>query len=371
MPDPGPELLVALRLDVEPVFPDLSFSRLTNFAQPDDGSDLFFVTEQEGRIRVFSNDRETENAGTFLDISDRVSRANNEEGLLSLAFDPDYGSNGAFYVYYSASNPRRSVLSRFLVDADNARMADRQSELVIMEIEQPFGNHNGGHISFGPDGYLYVGLGDGGSGGDPMGHGQDTGSLLGSMLRIDVSTTVRGESYRVPEDNPFLDVPGARGEVWAYGFRNPWRFSFDSQTGSLWLGDVGQNDWEEVDVVGKGHNYGWNVMEGRHCFSPRRGCDEEGLEMPVWEYPLSGGNCSVIGGYVYHGSRLPALASAYIYADFCSGKVWALRYDGESVTEQALLVESGLNITSFGEDREGNLYVLSQREGIYRLLPSE
>ena len=351
---------------MERAFPNLTFQRLTDFAQPDDGLDRIFVTEQAGRIRVFPNAQLAGQAGTFLDIADRVSEDNNEEGLLGLAFDPDYGSNGYFYVYYSASGPRRSVVARYSSSPDDPTVADRDSELIVMEIPQPFGNHNGGQIAFGPDGYLYIGLGDGGSGGDPRGNGQNAGTLLGAVLRVDVSGVLAEEGYRVPPDNPFVGVAGAREEIWAYGLRNPWRFSFDRESGLLWVGDVGQNRWEEIDVVRKGLNYGWNTMEGAHCFSPSSNCDMAGLELPVVEYGRSEG-CSVTGGYVYRGTAIPVLQGAYVYGDFCSGMIWGLRYDGESVTEQRLLVESNLNITSFGQDLAGNLYILSRDEGIYSL----
>ena len=364
----APQPLTAMR--IERAFPGLDFRRLTNLVQPDDGQDHMFVTEQSGRILIFPNDQQATRAKTFLDIRDRVSEQNNEEGLLGLAFDPEYRNNGYFYVYYSAASPRRSVLSRFSVNPGNPELADPNSELVIMDIAQPFGNHNGGQLVFGPNGYLYVGLGDGGGGGDPQGNGQNRRSLLGSIIRIDVSGTATEEPYRIPPDNPFAGVDDARGEIWAYGLRNPWRFSFDDHTGFLWVGDVGQNRWEEVDIVKVGSNYGWNIMEGRHCFSPRTNCDETGLQLPLWEYPLTGRNCSVIGGYVFRGRGMPSLLGAYVYADFCSGKIWGLRYDGASVGEQMLLVDSDLFITSFGQDLALNLYVLSRDEGIYRLVPA-
>ena len=360
-----PQPLAAM--EVRRSFPNLNFQRLTNLLQPDDGLDRIFVTEQAGRIFVFPNDQDADRAGVFLDIRDRVRTVNNEEGLLGLAFDPRYATNGYLYVYYSANAPRRSVLSRFTVNQDAPDATDSASELVILEIGQPFGNHNGGQIAFGPDGYLYMGVGDGGSRGDPQDNGQDLGSLLGSLLRIDVGTLSIGAGYTVPADNPFVGVEGARGEIWAYGLRNPWRFSFDRETGVLWLADVGQNRWEEIDLVKKGRNYGWNIMEGSHCFLLTAGCDQSGLELPVWEYSLSSGNCSAIGGHVYRGKEFPSLMGAYVYGDFCSGKIWGLRYDVNPVTEEMLLVDSGLSITSFGRDLAGNLYVLSRNAGIYRL----
>ena len=367
---PAPTASASLpALRAERAFPNLDFRRLTNLVQPPDAPDLFFATEQAGLVRVFSNNPDATEAAIFLDIRDRVSEENNEEGLLGLAFDPEYAANGHFYVYYSAASPRRSVVSRFTAVKDTPKVADPDSELVVMEIPQPYGNHNGGQLAFGPDGYLYIGLGDGGSGGDPKGNGQNPGTLLGSILRIDVGDATPDLPYVIPRDNPFAGVDEARGEIWAYGLRNPWRFSFDRETGDLWTGDVGQNQLEEVDLITRGLNYGWNVMEGSQCFSPRTGCDPSGLEPPVAEYGRSDG-CSVTGGYVYRGGQIPALEGAYLYADYCSGRIWGLRYDGSSVTEQALLADTDLLITSFGEDSEGNLYVLSRNEGIYRLLPA-
>ena len=369
----------ALRsLGVERAFPNLTFSRLTGFAQPDDGSNRFYVTEQEGRIRVFPNERRATQAAVFLDIAGQVKTKNNEEGLLGLAFDPDYVNNRRFYVYYSADPSKntppdhsaRSLVSRFTTRQGAPDVGNPDSELVIMDIPQPYGNHNGGHLAFGPDGYLYIGLGDGGNGGDPRRNGQNRATLLGSILRIDVRDVSDDKSYRIPPDNPFVGIAGARDEIWAYGLRNPWRFSFDQHTGFLWVADVGQNALEEIDVVRKGLNYGWNVMEGRSCFRPSAGCDQTGLEQPIWQYGRSDG-CSVTGGYVYRSRGLPSLMGAYLYGDFCSGKIWGLRYDGVAVTEHALVAESNLNITSFGQDLGGNLYILSRNEGIYRLVLPE
>ena len=356
-------------MQVERVFPNLTFTHLTNLAQADDGLDRFFVTEQVGFIRVFSDDQLATGANIFLDITDRVSEATNEEGLLGLAFDPDYQNNGHFYIHYSAANPRRSVVSRFSVSQNDPNTADQGSEFVIIEINQPFPNHNSGQLAFGLDGHLYVGLGDGGSGGDPLGHGQNKGTLLGSILRIDVSGVSDDKNYRIPPDNPFVGVAGAREEIWAFGLRNPWRFAFDEHTGLLWLGDVGQSSQEEIDLVKKGLNYGWNIMEGGNCFSPSVNCDQTGLELPVVEYSHSDG-CSVTGGDVYRNSELPSLLGAYVYGDFCSGKIWGLRYDGNTVTEHMLLVDSDLSITSFGQDLAGNLFILSRNDGIFRLVPT-
>ncbi len=354
---------------VERAFPGLSFQEMTNLVQPDDTSDLMFVTEQRGIIYAFSANN-TQQVDIFLDITNRVNRGGNEEGLLGLAFDRDYEENGYFYVYYSAENPRRSVISRFNVNQEDGDVADPESEIIIMEVEQPYSNHNGGQLAFGPDGYLYIGLGDGGSAGDPEGNGQKLGTLLGSIVRIDVSGLSGPGDYEIPADNPFVDTAGARAEIWAFGLRNPWRFSFDSETGLLWAGDVGQGLWEEIDIIAKGANYGWNTMEGLHCYSPASDCDQSGLTLPIAEYDHSQG-CSVTGGYVYQGDQIASLQGYYVYGDYCSGNIWALNYDGNTVTENMLLVDSDLSITSFGEDLAGNLYILDRQGGIYTLMEVE
>ncbi|OGN95919.1 MAG: glucose sorbosone dehydrogenase [Chloroflexi bacterium RBG_13_51_36] len=354
---------------VERVFPGLSFQEMTNLVQPNDTSGLIFVTEQGGVIHTFSVNN-SQQADIFLDITDRVNREGDEEGLLGLAFGPDYEENGYFYVYYSAADPRRSVISRFSLDQENPDVADPESEVIVMEVAQPYSNHNAGQLAFGPEGYLYIGLGDGGSGGDPLGNAQNLSTVLGSILRIDVSGLSAPGDYEIPADNPFVGAEGAREEIWAYGLRNPWRFSFDPETGLLWAGDVGQNLWEEVDIITKGANYGWNVMEGFHCYSPSTGCDQSGLTLPLVEYDHSQG-CSVTGGYVYRGDQIASLQGHYIYGDYCSGNIWALLYDGNVVTENTLLVDSNLSITSFGVDLARNLYILDRQGGIYTLVQAE
>ena len=358
-----------MEMDVERAFPAISFDRMVNMAYPDDGTNRLFLALQPGRIMVFPNEQNTASASVFLDIRKLVNDRGNEEGLLGLAFDPDYTSNGYFYVYYSASGPRRSIISRFTVSTGDPNIADGDSERIILEIPQPFSNHNGGQIIFGSDGYLYIGLGDGGSRNDPRLNGQNPSTLLGTILRIDVSSVDSDGVYTVPSDNPFVGQGGgARGEIWAYGLRNPWRFTFDRETGDLWAADVGQNRFEEVDIIKPGRNYGWNIMEGFHCFQPSNECNKNGLELPIIEYGRDGG-CSITGGYVYRGSRLPSLYGAYIYGDFCSGKIWALRYDGNQITEERQLIDSDLRISSFGEDQTGELFILAFDGKIYRLVP--
>ena len=364
---PVPEIIQEplQKMNVQVAFPSLSYERMVYLTHAGDGSNRLFILLQKGLILIFPNKADVKSAEVFLDIIDRVNSAGNEEGLLGLAFDPNFTSNGYFYVHYTANPPRRSVFSRFSVSVSDPDKADKTSELVLLEVSQPYSNHNGGQITFGPDGYLYIGLGDGGSGGDPHGNGQSKATLLGKILRIDVSKSSQNERYRIPPDNPFVSTPNAKGEIWAYGLRNPWRFSFDRSTGMLWAADVGQNNYEEVDIMQKGGNYGWNKMEGLHCYPPPViNCNKEGLKLPIAEYNHDEG-CSITGGYVYRGSKFKTLYGAYIYGDYCSGRIWALRYDGSKVTETSQLIDSDLEISSFGEDESGELYILSFDGRIY------
>lgn len=327
-----------------------------------DRSGRLFVVEQAGTIRIIHNGRVLPTP--FLDIRSRVI-SGGELGLLSVAFHPRYASNGRFFVNYTATGARlRTVIAEYRASAADANVAD-PTERVILEIGQPFRNHNGGLNLFGPDGMLYIGMGDGGSAGDPFNNGQRLDTLLGKLLRIDVD----GESpYRVPRDNPFAGRRGARGEIWAYGLRNPWRFSFDRATGRLLLADVGQHKWEEIHLIEKGQNYGWNIMEGWHCFNPPTGCRKAGLRLPIAEYDHAQG-CSITGGYVYRGSRLPDLRGRYLFGDYCSGRLWALTEGRGSRWRMTQLLSTGLQISSFGEDQEGELYVVDHRGGIYRIGP--
>ena len=366
-------------------FPELRFVRPVLLTHANDGRNRVFVVEQAGTIRVLPNTDTIPATGVFLDIRDRVNSVGNEQGMLGLAFDPGFADNGYFYVNYTADGPSRSVVSRFSVSTD-PDLADLGSELVILEVGQPFTNHNGGMIEFGPDGMLYIGLGDGGAADDPFGHGQNPSSLLGTILRLDVSQSKAGEPYSIPIDNPFfggLTMPSPnevtpRPEVWAYGFRNPWRFSFDGPsaslgkakytgTGDLWVGDVGQTDWEEVNVVEKAGNYGWNIMEGANCFLATT-CEGSDLEPPIVEYRNAGDECSVTGGRVYRGQQAPALAGHYLYSDFCSGRIWALRYEQGVRTGPVELLQAGFKIPSFGIDEQGEIYVLGFDGRVYRFV---
>ncbi|MCZ6836785.1 MAG: PQQ-dependent sugar dehydrogenase [Planctomycetota bacterium] len=358
-------------------FPNLAFKRPVGITHALDGSDRLFVIEQKGRIKVFQNASDVSETKVFLDIREQVYMQHNEEGLLALEFHPEYKTKGHFYVYYSANEPRRGVLSRFSVSSDDPGVADPESEHIIMEFEQPYGNHNGCTIAFGPDGFLYVSLGDGGWLGDPKNNGQDLSTLLGTILRIDIDNTQGDLPYAIPQDNPFVDHEDARGEIWAYGLRNVWRMSFDRATGELWAGDVGQNLFEEIDLIVKGGNYGWNIREGFHAYRENE-TQGEFLD-PVVEYPRADG-LSVTGGYVYRGASNPKLVGAYIYADYVSGKIWALRHkDGVMTMHREIHKPSSRRryISSFGEDESGELYIcaFSKLDGrgsdagkIYRLL---
>ncbi len=348
-------------------FPQLSFTRPVDLQYPPDNSNRLFVVEQAGVISVFRNDPNASEKKTFLDIRSKVDDQGNEEGLLGLAFHPDYANNGFFYVNYTASGPDRTVVSRYKVSSSNPDQADESSETVLLTFEQPYSNHNGGQVSFGPDGYLYIGTGDGGSGGDPHENGQKLSTLLGKILRIDVNQSGNGKEYAIPADNPFAgNKDGYREEIYAYGLRNPWRFSFDSENGRLWTGDVGQNAYEEIDIIEKGGNYGWNTMEGNHCFDPRNGCDRAGLKMPIHEYGRDAG-ISVTGGFVYHGPTLKQLAGKYIYADYATRRIWALEHSNLARPSNTLLLEADFNISSFGVDQNNELYLCGFDGKIHKL----
>lgn len=358
----------------EPVF-ELVVANLTqpvHIAHAGDGSQRLFIVEQPGRIRIFEDGVLLE--ASFLDIVDRVSCCG-ERGLLSVAFPPEYTQAGHFYVNYT--NLLGSThISRFQVTA-NPNLADPASEEVLLVVEQPYANHNGGQLAFGPDGYLYAGMGDGGSAGDPLNHAQNPGSLLGKMLRLDVESGI--SPYAIPAGNPYTQTAGYRGEIWAMGLRNPWRFSFDQLTGDLYTADVGQALWEEInyqpaDSAG-GENYGWRLMEGSHCYDPLN-CDPTGLALPVAEYAHADGNCSITGGFVYRGALYPRMAGVYFSGDYCTGSIWGLRPAGEA-WEYALLTQAPFDgrIASFGEDEAGSIYVTnySARAGssqVYRIVDS-
>ena len=362
--------LFAQPLTLVNAFPRLTFTQPVFLTHPTDGSNRIFVVQQNGLIKVFPNDSTIAAATTFLDLSRKLSASSGEEGLLGLAFSPQFSSNRYFYVNYTAPSPLRTVVARYSVSPTDPSKADTASEFKIIEIGQPFTNHNGGMLAFGPDGYLYIGMGDGGSANDPNGNGQNRSALLGKILRIDVNDTTASHHYVFPPDNPFAgNAQGFKEEIWAYGMRNPWRFSFDPADGQLWAGDVGQGTREEVDIIRRGGNYGWNIMEGKICRPPATSCDTTGLILPIKDYDHSLG-ISITGGYVYHGYRRPGLRGAYVYGDYGSGRIWMLRYANGSVTADSLLLTIPNLISSFGTDKDNELYVVTYVSGgassIYR-----
>lgn len=360
-PDPPPPL------EIQNAFPGLKFDQPLQLTHAGDGTDRIFVCTRPGLIHVFPNRADVQPADTrlFLDLSGLVATRGQEEGLMSVAFHPRYRDNGVFFVYYT-ERPLASVIARYRVSTADPDRADPQSAERILTFPQPFANHNGGSMQFGPDGFLYVGLGDGGSGGDPFGHGQNLGTLLGSILRIDVDRRQGDRLYAVPPDNPFVNRPDARGEIWAYGLRNVWRLAFDRTTGELWAADVGQDNWEEVNIIRRGGNYGWDYREGRHPFSTEPVPQGLNLIEPVWEYHHSLGK-SITGGFVYRGRRLPEIAGAYLFADYVSGHVWALWHESGRVTRHVELTPpTALPITSFGEDQAGEAYFTAFDGRVYR-----
>lgn len=338
-------------------------------ATPPEDAERLFVVEKGGTIQVLVNGEVT--AAPFLDIVDRVGSEGSEQGLLGLAFAPDHAESGLFYVNYTDSNGN-TVVSRFST-GDDPNVADPESEAVILRQEQPRANHNGGVLGFGPDGYLYIGFGDGGGQGDPDGNGQNLSTWLGKILRIDVGpgSAAEGMTYAIPEDNPFVDDADAAPEVWVYGLRNPWRFTFDRKTGDMWVGDVGQNEIEEVTLLpvadGAGQNLGWNITEGTNCYAEPE-CDQAGLIPPTLEYTHEVGGCSVTGGYVYRGDAMPDLRGVYVFADYCSGLLWGAGRDADGTWVMSEPIETGLSIASFGEDIAGEVYLTDISGGtIYRL----
>ncbi len=352
--------------EIEPAFPNLTFTSPVDIQNADDGSNRLFVVEQAGVIRVFQNDPAATASSVFLDISARVL-SGGERGLLGLAFHPDFPDSAYFYVDYTAASPLRTVVSRFSLDAADTSVGDPNSEVVLLTVDQPHGNHNGGQIRFGPDRKLYIALGDGGSAGDPYGHGQNLSTLLGTLLRIDVDDPDAGLNYGIPGDNPFVGVAGAREEIFAYGLRNPWRFSFDADSGQLWLADVGQHEYEEIDTVRAGGNYGWSIMEASSCY-PEAPCDQTGLELPVWEYAHTGGNQSVTGGFVYRGTRTSGLIGKYVYGDYISGRIWSLEVETDGTVTNTELVDAPFNIPTFGVDEADDLLIASFDGSIQRLV---
>lgn len=373
-------------VDLQDAYPALSLNRPLWMEESPDATKRMFAIEQDGRILILPQDRQGKETKTFFDISDRKPHQQNEEGLLGMAFHPQYKANHKFYVFYSQQEPKRSVVSEFQASASDPDKADLSSERILMEIQRPYWNHDGGCMVFGPDGYLYFSVGDGGDAGDPHSVGQSLNFWQAKILRIDVNSREVHSRYGIPKDNPFVggyhEEAGHKPEIWALGLRNVWRMSFDRETGQLWAADVGQDKWEEVDLIVRGGNYGWSVRESFHPFKDtRRGPGT--LIDPVIEYahspalakeskfPDHGLGLSITGGYVYRGKKIPQLRGVYVYGDYQYGTVWGLRYENGQLTQDGVLVKQNpaRNISSFAEDGDGEIYALALSDGkIYQLV---
>ncbi len=361
----NPPIDPSKKIESQEAFPALTFQSPVDIQTPPDGSKRMFVVEQAGTIRVFQNSKDITSAYTFLDIKNKVT-SGGERGLLGMAFHPDYKTNGYFYVNYTAGNPLMSVIARYQAETPSGNTAS-VNETVLLTFAQPFDNHNGGSLQFGMDGFLYIAVGDGGSGGDPNNYAQNKKSLLGKILRIDVNSSGKG-NYGIPVDNPFArNNKGSLEEIFAYGLRNPWKMSFDDKNNQLFVADVGQNKREEINLITKGGNYGWRIKEGIDCYNPTTNCDATGLTEPIHDYDQNQGDRSITGGYVYRGEAVKELLGKYIYGDFASGRIWALEIENNRKKNNTLLLEDQGAISTFGRDENGEVYFANLRSGkIYK-----
>jgi len=358
-----PEPQITVRYEVEEAFPNRTFDHPAGIYNSEDGTNRLFVVGQKGLIYVFENNRNTTAANIFLDIHDQIHLGS----LLGLAFHPNFTNNGHFYVNYLVDNPLRTIIAQWSTLPNKPNEADKDSQKILLEIPQLYDIHSGGQLAFGPDGYLYIALGDGGPQGDPLGNAQNCSTLLGKILRINIDTTSENSKYDVPKDNPFAaNALGYREEIYAFGLRNPWRFSFDPFTGLLLAGDVGQDRMEEIDIIQKGKNYGWNIMEGSLLYDPAQDRNRTELELPIWEYGRDQGNAT-IGGFAYRGTKLNELIGSYVYGDYVSGRIWALTNYQTSTPANKELLKTGLRITSFGIDEQNELYFCADDGRIYRI----
>ena len=359
-------LAEAPKVEIVQAFPELRIARPIVVTHANDGSNRLFVASQIGKIYCFENKADVAEPNLYLDIEESVRYIDkeNEEGLLGFAIHPDYKKNGQFFLFYTTTDePHVSVISRFNVSSTDPSKADPDSEVELMRIPQPFWNHNGGTLAFGHDGYLYIALGDGGKANDPFKNGQNLATLNGSILRIDVDKKSKDHNYAIPADNPFVGLKEARPEIYAYGFRNVWRLSFDRETGALYAADVGQNIWEEINIVVKGGNYGWNLREAKHKFGDNGSEASDKLIDPIFEYHHDVGK-SITGGHVYRGSAVPSLKGMYMYADYVSGKVWALEHTPSGkILGNHEIKSMNLPIITFGEDEQGEVYLTTQLGG--------
>ena len=360
------ETFEPLEYEIIEAYPNLVFDQPLYFTYANEMTDIVYVVERTGKIKYFENNPNVDKTEIFIDLSDKIDINGSEKGLLGLAFHPKFKDNGFFYVNYT--DEKGTKLSRYSLSSSNVNIGDPYSEMELLSFPQPYTNHNGGHIEFGPDGYLYIATGDGGSSGDPHNNSQNPTNFYGNILRIDVNNNSDDKPYSIPEDNPFINnSEGYLEEIYAYGLRNPWRFSFDKERGLLIAADVGQDKMEEINIIDSGGNYGWNVMEGTQDFSSSQNVNKEELKLPIWEYDHSLGS-SITGGYVYYGNDNPSLNGTYIYGDFISGRIWALLFDKDMNAKNYELLKTDIKISSFGVDKNGELVILDFASGkIYKI----